>query len=236
MSYMKRDYGSEHDRGGLFLDGNGQPNEPAPRCESGKPKVPPMPLMGPSSAGPVKPLYQQDVVRNSAPALGDRPGNTFLSPSVDPSAVGYSGSLKGPDSATHARQPDPRQHIFEALCDDPSLTREDALELLAIRDEALANDAATQIWSRQRIVESVRRPDAARELMQRSPLNTSTGKDSIQANFKFSSVNVLPRSSTSPSAISLFTSMSVSAQQDVAEDSSTKTSYVRCGPNRSCRQ
>ena len=122
--------------------------------------------MGPASAGPVTTLSQQDVARDSAPAQGDRPGNDLLSPSVDPSAVGCSESFKGPDFANHARQPDPRQNIFEALCDDPSLTREDALALLAIRDEALANDAViTQIWSRQRIV------DAARELTQRSPLH-----------------------------------------------------------------
>ena len=36
--YMKRDYGSEHDRGGLFLGGDGQPNEPAPRREFDRPK------------------------------------------------------------------------------------------------------------------------------------------------------------------------------------------------------
>ena len=163
---MKRDYGSEHDRGGLFLDGNGQPTEPAPRREFDTPKVPPIPPVSPASAGPITTLSQQEVARNSAPAQGDKSSSDLLSPSVDPSAVGCSESFKGPDFANHARQPDPRQNIFEALCDDPSLTREDALALLAIRDEALANDAViTQIWSRQRIV------DAARELTQRSPLH-----------------------------------------------------------------
>ena len=182
MSYMKRDHGSEHDRGGLSLDGNGHPNEPAPRCEFDAPKAPPIPPAGPAFGGPATKLSHQDVARNSAPVPGDKPGNDLKSSSVDPSAIEYSESLKRPDAALHARQPDPRQNIFEALCDDPSLTREDALALLAIRDGALANDAVTQIWSRQRIVECVRRPDAARELMQRSPLHTSTGKDNIQAN------------------------------------------------------
>ena len=122
MSYMKRDHGSEHDRGGLSLDGNGHPNEPALRCEFDAPKVPPIPPAGPAFGGPANKLSHQDVARNSAPTLGDKPGNDPVSPSVDPSAIEYSESLKRPDAAIHARQPDPRQNIFEALCDDPSLT------------------------------------------------------------------------------------------------------------------
>ena len=177
---MKRDHGSEHDRGGLSLDGTGHPNEPAPRCEFDAPKVPPIPPAGPAFGGPAQKLPHQDVARNSAPTQGDRTGNDLLSPSVDPSAAGRSGSLTGSNSASHARQPDPRQQVFDALCDDPSLTREDALELLAIRDTALAKAAVTQIWSRQQIVECARRPEVARELMQWSPLNTHVGKDSTR--------------------------------------------------------
>ena len=33
MSYMKRDHGNEHDRGGGCLGGENQPNEPASRRE-----------------------------------------------------------------------------------------------------------------------------------------------------------------------------------------------------------
>ena len=72
MSYMKRDDGSEHDRGGLSVGGIGQSNEPALRRESDTPKVPPMPLTDPAFAGPVTKLSQQDVARNSTPAQGDR--------------------------------------------------------------------------------------------------------------------------------------------------------------------
>ena len=187
------------------------------------PKVPPIPPAGPAFGGPANKLSHQDVARNSAPTLGDKPGNDPVSPSVDPSAIEYSESLKRPDPALHARQPDPRQHIFEALCDDPSLTREDALALLAIRDEALAKDAVTQIWPRQRIIECVRQPDAARELMQRSPLHNPTGKDSIQAN-NSSSMNALPRSHASLSTSLSSTSMPSPVRKEVARDPSAKAS------------
>ena len=98
-------------------------------------KSPRSPPAGPAFGGPATKLSHQDVARNSAPVPGDKPGNDLKSPSVDPSAIEYSESLKRPDSALHARQPDPRQNIFEALCDGPSLTRGDALALLAIRDD-----------------------------------------------------------------------------------------------------
>ena len=55
MSYMKRDHGSEHDRGGCLGDEN-QPNEPAPQRALSIPKVPPIPFTGPASAGPVTKL------------------------------------------------------------------------------------------------------------------------------------------------------------------------------------
>ena len=133
---MKRDYGSEHDRGGLSLGGGSQPNEPALGREFDTPKVPPIPPKGPAFAGPATTLSRQVVARNRAPTQGDKSGNDHLSSSMDSSAAGSFGSLEGPPSANDAQQLDPRQNIFEALCDDPSLTREDALALLAIRDGA----------------------------------------------------------------------------------------------------
>ena len=120
---MKRDYGSEHDRGGLSLGGGSQPDEPALGREFNTPEVPPIPPKGPAFAGPATTLSRQDVARNSAPTRGDKSGNDHLSSSIDPSAEGCFGSLEGPPSANDAQQPDPRQNIFEALCDDPSLTR-----------------------------------------------------------------------------------------------------------------
>ena len=52
MSYMKRDYGSEHDRGGLSLGGGSQPNEPALGREFDTPKAPPTSPYGPRICRP----------------------------------------------------------------------------------------------------------------------------------------------------------------------------------------
>ena len=51
MPYMKRDHGSEHDRGGC-LGGENQPNEPAPQRLSIYTKSPPDPLYGPRFGRP----------------------------------------------------------------------------------------------------------------------------------------------------------------------------------------
>ena len=77
----------------------------------------------------------------SQSALGDGPDHdspTLLEaqPAQEPSKI-----FDKPCSSSHAHLVGPRQHIFDALCDGPSLTREDALALLTIRGAPLATAA-----------------------------------------------------------------------------------------------
>ena len=81
MSYMKRDHGSEHDRGGC-LGGENQPNEPATQRALSIPKVPPIPSTGPASAGPVTKLSSSPNDESQLPPVNQAPNPNALSPST----------------------------------------------------------------------------------------------------------------------------------------------------------
>ena len=98
-----------------------------------KPTEGPPPQLKPS---PVTEIYAQtgENVSASGPARGDSSDNDLSSslgapPAQEPSSTSFNAL----DPSRREKQADPRQHLFDALCDNPSLTREDALDLLAIR-------------------------------------------------------------------------------------------------------
>ena len=93
MSYMKRDHDSEHDRGGLSLGGNGQPEEPAPRSASAMPKAPPMLAMGPASAGPTAELTAIRDVSASDFARGDSPDKDPSSSLLEAQPTQHAGAV-----------------------------------------------------------------------------------------------------------------------------------------------
>ena len=166
---MKRDHGSEHDRGGGCLGGENQPNEPASQSALYMPKVPPIPPTGPAAAGPVAKLSvstnDESQLSTVIPALDptasppSTPARKRLEYPTDtsPTPGGVSGDL-----LREILVPIPKGvgledlDILSELCDDPLLTAEDAAEILETLDASSAQQARSESWVATRIVARTR--------------------------------------------------------------------------------
>ena len=82
MSYMKRDHGNEHDRGGGCLGGENQPDEPAPQRALNVPNIPPIPSAGPAAAGPATKLSTSFDDESQLSPVIPAPDPTTSSPST----------------------------------------------------------------------------------------------------------------------------------------------------------
>ena len=195
-----------------------------------KPPEGPPPQLQPSPVTEIHALTG-DNVSASGSARGDSSDNDLSSPlEAPPAQEPSSTSFNALGPSRREKQADPRQHLFDALCDNPLLTREDALDLLAIRDRSLADEAPTNVWPLPRIVECVRQPDAARRLSQQESPKAIFGEGRIRPNPSSSltstpSVPTLPSSNTSSATASISTQHASSAKPSSLVGSSSSKDH-----------
>ena len=145
MSSMKEDHGREHANGDGGSGVDGQPRAPAPRREPTTPQVPPIPLTGPVSAGPLsKTLATQDDLDRLPTVVGSQQLTHPPPPARDPRRpVALQGSFG-----------DVVQIVERSAMPEP-VRREVLLELLRKMSPTLHELAVSMSWDSRRIAQAL---------------------------------------------------------------------------------
>ena len=145
MSSMKEDHGREHANGDGGSGVDDQPRAPAPQCEPTTPQVPPTPLAGPVSAGPLsKTLATQDDLDRPPTVVGSQQLTHPPPPARDP----------GRPVALQESFSDVVQIVERSAMPEP-VRREVFLELLRKMSPTLHELAVSMVWDSRRIAQAL---------------------------------------------------------------------------------